>query len=513
MLTLGDADDIYSATRDCCIRYELVSHSKAAEFFKLTSQVLSGLRDEESDSSLKIVRFLKRLRFDFVAFPLTFDHILNLNPRGCETFARSVKQADALYPSIANDLRSLAGFFERMAIEKDECFQQKLSDLLNADSSQLLVFKESRGVQQSLKAIRALGIRSVEAVASQQLRQHFLKEGLLVVGPTRWFPRHIFDAPRAASITCVHFDCVKDIYVPEPVFVGAQLMQDSRFASRGCGPTTTVVAPEVPSLPEAEQVDSEILLPRIDWTRFARHGVHSTDLSELTPARLFRLIDDRILVLEADDSKTHIARPDLDKTVLFISVDEIEKGDFVIIHESGERDYLSVIANGILAEKANGHREAQANWKRRLQEKVQSIGVEESIVQLKKMGCSTANYQNLRNWQSPSNIKTRDKSDFACLLQFSGIENLLEDYWKWMEEIHRAHNAAGRYVLESLMKQLEKADPHQLALTGRLDVKLTQAQASAKAAVRVEDCSPGKIEVPRSMIGELLEPEETPWQS
>jgi len=264
---------------------------------------------------------------------------------------------------------------------------------------------------------------------------------------------------------------------------------------------------------EVEQISPDELTPRIDWSQVGNRKADKHSEIETAIARFFLLADDRVLVLESDDSKTHVARPELESPVVFVPVDEIGRGDFVLIREGENRDYLSAIANGILGDKAESHRAAQANWKRQLREKVASIGIEETIVQLKKNGCSKANYQNLRNWQSSSNIKTREKSDFDSLLRFTGQEELHESYWKQMETIHRAHSRAGQHVRESLIRQLEKADPNQLALSGKMIVELPETQTSGMSAVRVEDCSPDTIEIPKSMIGELISSEELPWQS
>ena len=461
---------------------------------------------------MKIARFLKRLRFDFVAFPLTFEKILQLNPKGFEGFLWSVQQSESLYPSIADDLQSLADCFDKIAYANDNWFLQRLVELLHECSSQRIVFKEARGVEQSLKAIRAAGIRNVEAIASQRLRNSTVEEGLIVLGPTRWFPRYVFDAPRTRTITCVHYDCVSDTYSSEPVFAGAQLIQDSKYAARGRGPSTNTAFPDENRPQINEQVNPDDLLPKIDWRGFSYRGTGPTNLSEMTSARFFLLSDYRILVLEADNSKTHVARPELENSVVFISVDEIEKGDFVLIRESDKGNYLTTIADRILGPDASSHRQVQASWKRQLREKVDLLGSDESIVQLIQFGCSRANYQNLRNWQSESNIKTRDKSDFAALMEFSGLSELVDEYWDRMGAIDRAHVAAGRYVRESLIRQLNKTDANQLALSGKLSVELPDVQTSGVAAVRIEDCSPTSIDVPRSIIGDFLNAEEFSWQ-
>ncbi|MEM7474706.1 MAG: hypothetical protein AAF483_06915 [Planctomycetota bacterium] len=513
MLSLRDADNVYCVGAVCQIQYELVGHPLAKQLFKLTSEVLRELGRDESDQSQKLVQFLKRLRFDIVAFPIQFEDVLELNKKGWEHFVRLAKLSSSLYPQLADSFQDLFQLVSKMSEDASNPMADRVSDILLDQQSNLLVFKELRGIKKSLEAVGSRIPTSVKAIELQQLRNKSVEHGLVVFGPTRWYPRYLFDAPRTKSITCLHFDFIRDCYEPAPVFAGSQLIEKSGHANKGAGPKTNVCAPTYPTDSTIMVAEPAKLLPSIDWSRI-RYGKGGSAESEfLVPARMFLLVDDRVAVYELEDSKTHVVRPDFEEPVVFLDIDEIETGDFIMARDGGNSwEYLKPIADKILGEEQAKCRQAQLSWKRRLKARVLALNVEESIRQLKNLGCERANYQNLRNWQSDANIKTRSKSDFLALLKFAGLEDVAERFWTQMEMIDRAHRMAGHQVKKALMSKVKNADFDEVALSGRLVVKIPDVDSELEV-VRVADCSPEPIDVPRSMIGSILQSEELAWHS
>lgn len=513
MLSLRDADNVYSAGSACQIQHEVVGHPLGMQLLRLTSELLRELGGDESDQSLKLVQFLKRLRFDFVAFPIQFEDVLELNSKGRDHFSRLTNLSTSLYPQLADSFEELSQLLRKMGEDSSNPLADCASRVLADQEPTLLVFKELRGVEKALDSVSSRTQRTVKAIGVQQLRNKFVEHRLLIFGPTRWYPRHLFDAPRSSSIICLHFDFIKDSYESVPVFAGAQLIQSSEYASKGAGPRTKVCAPIYPTESPALVAEPDSLLPSIDWSRFRYGKSGSVDSGYLVPARLFQLVDDRIAVYELNDSKTHVVRTESDDPVVFLQVDEIETGDFIMARDGGDSSaYLRPIADRILGEKKEKCRQSQLIWKNRLKGRISDLDIEESIRQLKDLGCERANYQNLRNWQSDANIKTRSKLDFLALLKFAGLEGVAEEVWAQMEMIDRAHRMAGHQVKNALMSQVKNADFDEVALSGKLVVKLPDVDSELEV-VRVADFSPEPIDVPISMIGTILNAEELAWHS
>lgn len=512
MLSLRDADKVYSAGAACQIQYELVSHPLGHQLFKLTTGLLRELGQDESDQSQKLVQFLKRLRFDFVAFPIQFKEVLEINSRGWAHFVRMEKLAQSLYPQLTDSFLGLSQLFGEMSEDMRNPMADRVADFLLDRESSLLVFKELRGIEKSVEAVSARVPKSVKAIEIQQLRQKSVEAELVVFGPTRWYPRYLFDAPRSTTITCLHFDFIRDCYEPAPVFAGSQLIEDSEHANKGLGPRTSVSAPAYPADSTPLVAEPTELVPSIDWSRI-RYGSGDSRESELfVPARLFQLVDDRIAVYELDDSKTHVVRPDADEPVVFLEINAIETGDFIMARDGGKSwEYLKPIADRILGEEQASCRQSQLSWKHRLKERVSALEIEESVKQLRALGCERANYQNLRNWQSDANIKTRSKSDFLAIMKFVGLEDVAEQFLTQMEKIDQAHRKAGHEVKRALISQVKAANFDEVVLSGKLVVTIPNVDSELEV-VRVADYSPETIDVPRSMIGSILDSEELAWR-
>ncbi|WP_212750602.1 hypothetical protein, partial [Streptococcus pseudopneumoniae] len=118
---------------------------------------------------------------------------------------------------------------------------------------------------------------------------------------------------------------------------------------------------------------------------------------------------------------------------------------------------------------------------------------------------------NVRNWMSYRSIKTEDQRDFRAIMQFVGLEDQCDDYWRTMALIDSAHRKAGQHIRRLLMKQILTSDLQDLEKLGRMDFELEDAEGVSLAGLRVKNIYPQTVSIHISRIGHPLELDGTSW--
>lgn len=343
-----------------------------------------------------------------------------------------------------------------------------------------------------------------------ELSQVARLETLVVFGPSCWFPAFVLSAPRAESIAVVHFDWLRDRPLERNLLVGHR-------SSVGIDVSAAFRAEPVVQLDEEEGFDAELLLPRVDWERLARAsaGVERLpgDARQDVEARLYLLAGGFGVYLEAI-GESRIDSVELEgegePQLRRKSTLDVARGDYVVLRSfGGSGDYIVDIADDDLGRSAPQLRSLQREWKARLREKVEALGLSLVERQLRGLGIVSPNirYRLLRQ-----SIKSQKSDDFRILMEYIGLRDRSEKLWAAMNEIHSAHIRAGQKARSLLEAAVLDADLTQLIQTGHINVSLSEIDVGALGVFRVEDCSPATQMIEEDDLRKLIKLEDDLWQ-
>ncbi len=335
-------------------------------------------------------------------------------------------------------------------------------------------------------------------------------ETLVVLGPSCWFPSFVLSAPRAESIAVVHFDWLRDHPLDRNLLAG-------HHVSVGVDVSTAFRTEAVVMSDEDDGFDAELLLPKVDWERLARASAGlervPRDVHQEVEARLYLLAGGFGVYLEAiGESRIDSveleggSEPQLRRK----STLEVARGDHVVLRSfGGSGDYIVDIADDDLGRSATQLRSLQREWKARLREKVEVLGLSLVERQLRGLGIVSPNirYRLLRQ-----SIKSQKSDDFRILMEYIGLGDRSEKLWAAMNEIHRAHIRAGQKARSLLEAAVLAADLTQLIQTGHINVSLREIDVGAIGVFRVEDCSPATQMVEEEDLRKLIKLEDDLWQ-
>lgn len=268
----------------------------------------------------------------------------------------------------------------------------------------------------------------------------------------------IFTSSRAEKIYWVHYNWISSKWKPEIFLIGSD---DSTKPFNGTldiftstGKNSIVDLDFVPKLDEQRYVNL------INESISAEN--ETTDLASQTliEAYCFLLSEKKeskpLAAFVPTDGSKALAISDFDGDgtldIWKFLPEDLGKGMYILRRTQGaDRDVIELLADKHLGSFSAELRNIQKKWKYELSKKVNSVGVEESIKELKAKGCSTANRVNLLRWMSEGSIRTRKESHFYALMEFANLKKEASQIWNDMRKINAAHSQAG-FELDALLK-------------------------------------------------------------
>jgi hypothetical protein len=327
-------------------------------------------------------------------------------------------------------------------------------------------------------------------------------EDVLAVGPTAWFPERLLRAPRAKRFLFVRYAWIRDSVRELGLIEGSaaevrQGMQEepprtarARFHNR-----------------------AEDLVPKFEWSaieRDAHRGAESQ--GEPVEAELFVLASGQgVFIEKRDGARANVAEVDEELLVRQQLVSQLVPGDFLVVRNEGDADYVRVYADQLLGTRAVELRDLQRRMKRRLNEEIDLHGVTATAEKLRGFGSSIASENNLRRWADPANITTKEKSDFSAICRLIGTVHV-DRLWGAMQEIRGAHSRAGNEVRRLLLAELKRAELGTLLRRGwdDYDVEEIEGEGSLRVA-RLTGRAPSAQSVPRSRLRKAFNIGEELW--
>ncbi len=503
---------LHACTTQMRVHEHLVGDDALHRFSTALNDLHQALGDSvEDDQWRATLAKLRRLRFDLLAAPvspqpfepekahqLLFSQRLHVElaiPSVEPTLARVLDALEGLRQSTANPLLDTIG---------------EIAMRSGGDVTPILIC-ESRLRQACQTAVEKAGHASrLCLMTAPELRGSSPLDSLVIIGAPRWFPAHVFTAPRSTNLFVIRHRWIsvdwKSIW--QPPF---EVAQSDEQPTRRKPPViqrdraSLDVAPADDLLPE---LDVRPLLEINQQERGGEHGQSHRDEDEVD-AIVLKLEGANFVLMENEEgNQAYIVDLDEDDPIHRVPVREVAEGVFILLRTEGGGDYVVDMANHLLREKVSPARAKQELWKQGLREAVAARGADAVVTELKKRGSSRANTSNLRNWQSPRNIRTQDRADFDAILSLSGLADQRDDFWQTMELIDRAHSRAGQEIRRRLLAEVKQADRGKLIRHGRLGFELDEGGGSL-TAFRVEEVLRERQRALRSQLDQVLSATQT----
>ena len=176
---------------------------------------------------------------------------------------------------------------------------------------------------------------------------------------------------------------------------------------------------------------------------------------------LFQLSEGKIALLRNDknfdQSQDVIEKSPLGKiSIKSKKVDLIQQGEFVLFE--GERaTKLLEIETLNFEDQANHLYSDRKDWKLRLQQEINRLGLEKIISKIKEYGGrKTTQIYNIIYWLNPKSLRSKDKKTFFAIMKVCGLFNKAENIWLNMEKLEKAHRKAGRIIRKKIEKEITK---------------------------------------------------------
>lgn len=506
----GEAAAIYACSDAFAVHEQLVLDDEFHQFSDALDALLIDLGDIATDDPWQAaVRSLRRLRFDMMAAPVRFrdaggqaarEQLASLRgaaqtalPRIEPVIARTIDAIEALAGTAGNPLLdAIVGESSR-----------------GAGSGTPVLLCESRLLDPArTAAARAGSGKSLRWMTPHQMRAAVRMDRIVVVGAPHWFPRHVFRAPRAPVMASVRHGWVR-VNWDRASIPDFETAEDEVSAPRRPLPIHRDRTWQ--GVRARFALDEEDAVPPLPMPGLFKNAGKSDDgyAASEADAIVVRLEGDEFVLLESDGS-THIIDPDEDYRVRIVSASGIPAGAFLLLRTEGGGDYVAQVADALLGTEATPAREAQDTWKAGLREAAAERGASAVIGELRSHGSARADPSNLRNWMSPRNIRTRDRTDFAAILAVAGLADRADGMWRTMGRIAAAHRMAGQRIRARLMAEVEKADPQDLERDGRIDFEMDEGGGSL-TAFRVVGVLPDRVQAARRHLDRVLGGARAEW--
>ena len=362
-MTLGvaAADALYRVSAETLIERECVDDADLRGFSLGVRRFVASLGDDASEPYWKpVLARLRRVRRELATVPLPPGHPALGLEESAQFIPRKLRHCEKIYPQHAEAARKLAGLLGSLAERDSDPLGVAVRALCGGPRTVALVLRDGRHAsdveRHFAKAANVAVVVPPELGASAKVYDR-----AIVVGPSTWFPRTVFGAPKSREIRIVQFDWLRDSSVSAGVFVSTET---------GIGACPAPLPAYDGSSSHGGSMESVDLLPVTDWPAIAAEtdwpggGAERPDTVD---AYLFLLASEQAIYMEAEQgSRAYVVELGEGQELHTVPTEAIKPGTYIVTRVGGEGDYIPAIADGLLGGDAERLREAQRYWKEKL---------------------------------------------------------------------------------------------------------------------------------------------------
>ncbi|WP_258344955.1 hypothetical protein [Saccharopolyspora gregorii] len=341
-------------------------------------------------------------------------------------------------------------------------------------------------------------VRSV----SQLIREQLFVEYGYAVGPPRFFPASLVNAPLTEALNFVF-----------PEWFGDRSLPCSVLAERAEGavivtgrPFLTGHATEPSSPPTANSVDEAELLPQASWVPPGPKARREPGTEEVTARRVLLsgaygtwLEDDGDWIRTVDPSQPGGGR------IMNVDIEDVRPGTYLLLRDGEtERQALYAAALMLMGSQAKVVEESQAKWKGALREQLNKHGRTHVVRKLADAGVKSS--YRAEAWTEPMLARPRSDQDFERLLRWLGID--FHPAYDLATVMRRKRAQAIADIADQLEEVVAAADMSLLERNGHLRLELKSPGFRGVIATRVLSISP-HVEVIARHEARVLHPDRS----
>jgi hypothetical protein len=506
-VTMRDASTLYETAARLRVARVCIEDPDLQRFSLDVQRFLRVLGEDAEDQYWRgILPTVRRIRRELATVPLPPSHSALRLRESVELIARRLATCDKVFPAHAAAAAELVEALAAMSQRELNPLGTAARMLCDGAVPTVVILRDGRHAEAVERELACAA--TVVRAATELDTASRVYDRAVAIGPSSWFPRQVFAAPRAAEIHVVQFDWLRD----PPLDVAVLPLPDGPEppAWRGLpgysGPASGggTLAPQE-------------LLPVTDWAAIAERtggrGDHEAERPDMVNAFLFLLASEQAVYIEADDSRAYVVELGTTKELHLVATKSIVPGTYVVTRVGGDGDYIPAIADALLGGEARRLRAEQKRWTDGLQNLIADVGMQTVCSRLAAAGSPRATSGNVRRWASRASIRTENYEDFLAIATVIGIGDEANRLWQDMDRIDQAHRRAGLRVRALLHREIQKGDTRDLERSGwqDYDVEEIEGEGSLRVA-RVEARGPDVVRVSARQTRQLLSVERDLWQ-
>jgi CRP-like cAMP-binding protein len=507
--SLSDAAGLYRIAGEVTFDRTVVNDTELRGFSLGLRNFIFRLGDDREDSFWRpIVARLRRVRWEFATVPLPLSHPDLGLAESAEYVSAKLRGCERVFPEHAKAARTLTAQLAMLARRHSDRLGESVRALCSQSGPGAIVLLRERHVR-AVEHHLAAETGDAVIVASELDGSIETFEWAIAVGPSSWFPRQVFAAPKARRVSVVQFDWLRDPVLEPAIFISPAGGARSSLAGLPAYSGTQS---------GGGSMEPHELVPLTDWPAIASStGAISAEVEErgdAIDAYLLVLASDQAIYLEAEEgSRAYVVEVTEGKELHQVPTRSIEPGRCLVTRVGGEGDYVGEIADALLGDEAERLRREQLQWTEALRALIEAEGLSAVCRQLRAAGSGRASPANVRRWASEKSIRTASFDDFLAIMRVGGLEAEADSLWSDMGMIDQAHLRAGQRVRTLLNREIQQGDTRQLERRGWQDYEIEEIEGEGALRVaRVEARATNPVRISRRRARRLIAVERDLWQ-
>ncbi len=464
------------------VELDLVGDPYGARVNTAIQQLLLLTRDDSSALWGDVFGAAKALRWRLLTQPQPLERGSAIQTAATDVASEAGRLRAAVDPQAQRALDELADSAGSIAAADPIAGSILLESIQEATARACVIIAASASAKAGLETwLGPLGFRVMSA--SQLIREQLFVESGYAVGPPRFFPASLVNAPMTEMLNFVFPAWFGDRSLPRSVLAahaeGAVVVTGRQF------PIGDVAAP-VPS-PARDVIDETDLLPQVSWippdTPPREPGPDEVAARRMLLSGGFKmwLDDDGDWIRSVDPAQPSGGR------VINIDVDAVRPGTYLLVRD-GETERLALYeaALQLMGFQAVAVVASQSAWKAALQAKLDQLGPAVVVRELAAVGVKTLH--RIAAWTDPMLARPLSNQDFERLLQWLGVK--VHPTYELATLLRRSRAQASAKIGDKLEEAVAAADMSILELDGHLRLELKSEGFRGMIATRVLSVSP-----------------------